>query len=446
VEPTKRERDFAKEDSSRNFQPNWLLQFPWLRTCSTDIYEGKEAYCNICACAANGLKKNNTFTNKRANIASHEGSKGHQDAVKLYTGGEFNAAGAEEAKRLLKEYENGGSKPNKKLETAVREGASKAEDKEFKWKEIQFRLIFALLKHFRPMTDAEWLQKALKLHEKIGELMPAKHCSDNAAWEIADAMAAVVERVMQSILSDAEFFSLTVDASARTNNDDMFNIEARVWHGGQLHLVFISMEKLGLDTTAEGHKKVLDAALENVAKLSKPQKKRKLVAVAADGCSTMQGSQGGLITLIINEQPHVVKIWCNAHKVNLASEILDRLPFFKRISDSVRAVATYFNRSPRRCAALYQYQTQLGLPLLTPIAVNDTRWMPLNGAMLNYMRIAPAVLRVLRDAKETDQQARMLEYELTSAPVLFGMLAVKPFLAKLDELTKVIKLNCHFFK
>ena len=162
-------------------------------------------------------------------------------------------------------------------------------------------------------------------------------------------------------------------------------------------------------TAAQEKMLVLDAlASEDFAHVTVEECKMKLVAIAADGCSTMQGQHGGLLTRLQKRCPHMLRIDCSAHRVNVAVEILDELPFSKRISDAVRAVASYFNRSPKRCACLKDLQERLGLPLLKPITVNDTMWMPIYAAMINSMRIYPAVLQVLRESRDTEQSARAI--------------------------------------
>ena len=286
------------------------------------------------------------------------------------------------------------------------------------------------------------MQNTLAAHSVIGRHMPDMHRTDNSGWAIAEAMDKVLIRRMQDLLARVDFFSLTVDASVATDNTDYLNVEARLWCDGELHLLFMCLQPLGQDCSAAAQEKMLldTLASEDFAHMKVEEWKRKLVAIAADGCSTMQGQHGGLLTRMQKRCPHMLKINCSAHRVNLAVEILDELPFFKRISDAVRAVASYFNRSPKRCARLMELQERLGLPMLKPITVNDTRWMPIYAAMLNLMRIYPAALRVLRESRDTEQSARALLHELMSAPVLFGMYVVEPLLSSLDELTKV---NCH---
>ncbi|KAL4523100.1 hypothetical protein Ndes2526A_g07811 [Nannochloris sp. 'desiccata'] len=198
---------------------------------------------------------------------------------------------------------------------------------------------------------------------------------------------------------------------------------------------------IGEDPSAVGQKKVLLKALNDYLGMPLDVLKKKLVAVAADGCNTMQGSNGGLLTLLQNECPHMLKISCTAHGANLAAEILDNLPFFKRISDAIRMAATYFHRSPKRTAVLKKYQEEFGLPQLRLITVNDTRWMPINDAMDNLLRILPAVIKVLDLDRKNDAPARTLLYELTSAPVLFGMFAVRPLLSSLGVLTKLLQTS-----
>ena len=150
-------------------------------------------------------------------------------------------------------------------------------------------------------------------------------------------------------------------------------------------------------------------ALPEILDMSVGELERKLSAIASDGCNTMQGSQGGLCTLVEKQFPHIVKISCTAHKVNLAAEILDEQLQFRRISNLVRDIATYFNRSPKRAEPLRQYQEKLGLKILKLIKVNETRWMPVKKALDNVLSMLPALLLALdAERKEKSDEVCLL--------------------------------------
>jgi hypothetical protein len=87
--------------------------------------------------------------------------------------------------------------------------------------------------------------------------MPRKHRSDDAGWQFADAINDVILDETRGLLASADFFSITVDASAAVDNTDYMNIEVRFWHDGSLRLAFICMKAIGMDPSAKGQKKTM---------------------------------------------------------------------------------------------------------------------------------------------------------------------------------------------
>ena len=143
------------------------------------------------------------------------------------------------------------------------------------------------------MMDYEWMQNTLAAHSEVGALIPSHHRTDNSGWAIAEAMNASLVRRMHDLLAAAEFFYLTVDASVASDNTDYLNVEARLWCNGELHLLFMCLQPLGQDCSAAAQEKTLLHALASadVANVTVEDCKSKLVAIAADGCSTMQGQR-----------------------------------------------------------------------------------------------------------------------------------------------------------
>ena len=450
--PSKRLRNHSAEDKGRTVRTEWYKgREAWLREIEVD--GEMKPFCNWCSSVpqADGKKKLYDFKAKLHDIKQHETSDMHKQSeqkykkmcVELDSAPEYlNTAKAELAKRLnelvaLEAVAEDGGERN--IADVLKEVSQTAQLNEFNRKRIQFKLVFHNLKHHRPMLDYERMQDLLATEPGIKQLMPRKHMTDDAGWEMAEAIDRVLIKRMRYLLKEATAFSLTIDASAAVNRTDYLNVEARLFHGNDLHLVFICMKKLGLQTSAQQQLNVLLTALADFAEVSLKDLQKKLVAVAADGCAAMQGHRGGLLTLLQKKCPHMLAINCTAHKVNLAAEICDKDVPFHRISSAIRELATYINASPLRTERLEQLQVELKLEQIKPVTVNDTRWMPLYGALKNMLKFLPAALALLRQDRDKVTHARTLLHELTCAPVLFGLHAIMPLLSSLEHLTKVVQ-------
>ncbi|KAL4516542.1 hypothetical protein Ndes2526B_g05133 [Nannochloris sp. 'desiccata'] len=433
-----RARDYKAEESSRAFQSNWLTSFSWLRT----YVEGNERfmYCNCCSLASNTKEVCILKKFKKDQLAQHAETQKHKTAAAAHPPqagtAEFDARGAAFAIIAMKERQQKTS-----VVDIVRNAEKEVLLKEFQRKRIQFKVLFNILKHARPVTDYEWWDETLRSDDNFAPFMPAMHIGDDSGWEMVEAMASVAMDHTRKLIEKSKYFSVTVDASTAKDNVDYMNLQARAWAEGKLHNCFLGMKPLKQRTNAEGQVEIIMETLPEALQISAADLQRKFCAIGSDGCNTMQGSNGGVCTRMVRKFPHAVQISCTAHKVNLAAETLDEQLQFKRISDVVRDVGTYFNRSPKRKDLLQECEEKLGLDKLSLLRVNDTRWMPLKKAMSNLLRVLPAVLLALDSErkKEKNEEAERLSSLLRSAPIYFGMVAVEPLLNSLDNLTKVVQ-------
>jgi hypothetical protein len=209
-------------------------------------------FCNVCSVV---YKKPVLIKNYKVyDFNKHQNdTKKHPIAMAAYQGGEYDGLAAATT-NAFKTVHNS-SKKTLTLAEAYDNGLGPMRQKQFQNKLIQFMTCFQLMKHHRPMSDYEWHLQTLNSHPVISETMPEKHVSRTAAWEIADAMNAVVLRHTKNKLEEAEFFSLSIDASTAVDTTDYFNIESRFWHDLELHLGFVCMTDIGEDPSAAGPKK-----------------------------------------------------------------------------------------------------------------------------------------------------------------------------------------------
>ena len=434
-----RTRNHTKEDRGRKIQSSWFLERSWLRV--SYLTEKCILFCNACSVAAGELV---TFKIKGDRLSKHEATTRHKDAIGKCQGGEYSSEAAEATRQFLGDKNgNGRLLPTNDLMNTFDKGLPVAMQKEFEKKLVQFMLIYGTMKKNRPMTDYEYDHRLLKAHPSINDIMPRQHATDFSGWEMADAMNSVLVKEMQCLLARADFFSLTVDASTAIDNTDYLNIEARLWYGGRLHFLFVAMRPLGTDCTAASQEELLMETMtsDEFGGICRDCMKHKLVAMAADGCSTMQGQQNGLLARMRRVCPYMQKMSCVAHKLNIIVEKLpDGFTVINDVYHAVQRVSVYFNTSPKRCAQLKQEQEFLGLDILKPVTLVDTRWLPLYDGICTLRRIYPAVLRVLvKNRRKDPGVAEVLYQKLTSVPVLVGMYALQPFYQCLHILTKELQ-------
>lgn len=233
----KRVRHYKKEDAGRGFQNIWFWGHPHLRVLPIEEQhpDGTKPIdvtliCNACCLVHSGIT---TIRTKLDAIKEHNSTVKHQKSLA--------AIAADTADVLKGEYSDLAYQTTLHFSKSPSEGLqsldvlfgtanmNEVEKKEFARKEIQFRIIFDILQHHRPMTDYEWLQDMLAAHPTLKKtnFIPKKHVSDNSGWDIADAMNAVMVKSLQDLVEKAPFLSISIDASAAENNRDYLDIETR---------------------------------------------------------------------------------------------------------------------------------------------------------------------------------------------------------------------------
>jgi hypothetical protein len=71
--------------------------------------------------------------------------------------------------------------------------------------------------------------------------------------------------------------------------------------------------------------------------------------VGTDGASVMRGVHGGLTVKMCDEAaPFLQSSHCAAHRVSLASNILEHLELVQRLQRAAQVISTHFCKSPRR--------------------------------------------------------------------------------------------------
>lgn len=99
-----------------------------------------------------------------------------------------------------------------------------------------------------------------------------------------------------------------------------------------------------------------------------------------DGAASMQGKYSGLKTLIQNENPQAVYVWCFAHKMNLVIvDTLDYTADIRNFFGELQGLVSYM-RARKRTTIFYDCQKNLNVGPKSKDRIrkikhfSDTRW------------------------------------------------------------------------
>ena len=243
---------------------------------------------------------------------------------------------------------------------------------------------------------ASWLQKKTD-----------KYTAPDMQNEIIKVMAMQTLRKIATLLQSAPFLSVMVDETTDVANQEQVVICFR-WVDSKLeaHEEFVGLYQVEC-TQAEMLVAVVHDVLKrlNISTL-------KLRGQCYDGALSMRGSQSGVATQILKEEPRAVYTHCYGHALNLAcSDAVKGCKVMRDALDITYEIVKLIKKSPRRDATLQRLKEQMhedspGIRVLCP-----TRWtvraQALQSILSNYSVLQVLWQESLDFVKEAEMRSRI---------------------------------------
>jgi len=162
----------------------------------------------------------------------------------------------------------------------------------------------------------------------------------------------------------------------------------------------------------------------------------------SDGASNVSGRKTGVSTRITNnDNPYLLKIHCNAHKLNLAAvDSVKGIPSLESIKATINQIYSFLHWKKTK---LNEAQTNLHMKKLTAIKNINIRWLSIHEAASRLLHILPAVIVVLRKPEyrfhKKDKKYLELLTEITSFKFVALLLLVHEILYPLSILSKSLQ-------
>jgi hypothetical protein len=180
-------------------------------------------------------------------------------------------------------------------------------DEALQQKKAQFAAVFTILGAGRPMLAYEEIQPLMKFLQTPH--VHSMHRSDNAGWEIAESLAAVVRDEQKKVLASAQFLSISMDESTDVSSKGqmcchVYYMDTTSW---QRVSMFMGLGRVEGGPSAENLHKVVRVTLAKHTGLSAQQLAHRVVMAASDGCNVMMGEHNGVL---INSCDHHISVLC----------------------------------------------------------------------------------------------------------------------------------------
>jgi len=407
---------------SRKINVHWMAEFPWLRVA------GQEQYCEWCSLGTGKMVIVNA-AKKKTLLAQHQKSSKHNHFM-IFSKSEKTF------------------KVNNDTQTKVKQSLQNPTSKIKRQKCFQ---LTSILSHITQHGSVHGFENNVRrlmawLPESDHGLLSKEHSSRHSIWEMVDALDKVLKEKIRELISQSSFIALTIDASTDNSTIDQMDVEMQVWRGGRVLHLFLFMAPMKERTKAHDQAELVFEGLKEFTGLSREDLARKVVSIAADGCSTMQGRKNGVLAKMMKSLPFLLPMSCAAHRANLACEVISKNKSFAEICQLVQDVRNFVCDSPLRMRNLDVSFEEVGLKPKKIERIIDVRWMPVDSSFRSFCYGLPAILRYFRKESAVNVKAGELFRRLSDFTTLWEIFLYLPLLQTLGRMMKKFQQKDIFFQ
>lgn len=188
--------------------------------------------------------------------------------------------------------------------------------------------------------------------------------SNRTQNDLISSVASVMYDEIKKEITQTDFVSIMVDETPDVSGREQLVLVLRYFRDSEVVDRFIKYIDVSSDRTAVTLSSIIINVLEEFNCLNK------VVAQTYDGASVLSSEVNGVQSIIRQQCPLAMYVWCSAHVLNLIlSKSFERVSETKRFFSTVRALANFFHSSTKRTAQYNEYAQMRKLP-----RVAETRW------------------------------------------------------------------------
>ena len=345
----------SQSSSKRKFVRSWLKDFTWLTYDS----EGNRMFCKFCRDNPTCSDSSSTFVSGSQNfkiesMRSHETSTGHTRCVA--------AAKVSE---------------NPQLAPLPRALLSMSKEVSQKMERL-FDIAYFVAKREMPFTSFPHL---CKLEMKHGVELGNTYINDKACKTFVTAIAGQLKHELSSKLQSSKFISVMADSACDVGVREVEDVYACHLVKGEIENSFVGL-KACENSKAPGIKAAVETAMTEVCR----DWKEKTVALEADGANVMLGEISGVYGLLKQEIPHIMKVHCVAHRLELSfADTLSDVPVLKDVKEMLQGIWKHYHYSAKAVRELKELAESMEVRAYKAIKADGTRWVPHMQRALNIL-------------------------------------------------------------
>ena len=209
---------------------------------------------------------------------------------------------------------------------------------------------------------------------------------------------------IDGIIKITDYITLIIDGWSNVKHLPVLNIVACALSYTPEPILLDSIMTADQSHTAEYMAGLLKKEIENIGS-------KKVVAVETDNAKAMLSITD---VYLINEYPHLLRINCAAHTLNLLIKDICALPWFRKIILGAKNIILEVTRSPLRLGRYevlmndYIAEQRRDNKIFTPISLRvfpDVRWQYATAMLYSLRKAKPILVRLVEDGENEQRFA-----------------------------------------
>ena len=198
------------------------------------------------------------------------------------------------------------------------------------------------------------------------------------------------------------------------------------------------------NSKAPGIKAAVESAMTEVCR----DWKKKTVALGADGANVMLRERNGVHGLLKQEIPHIIKVHCIAHRLELSfADTLSEVPVLKDVKELLQGIWKHYHYSAKAVRELKELAERLEVRAYKAVKADGTRWVPHLQRALNILlskSFQVVVLHFQHTSQARDASAQMQGRAMNYSKKLTRYKFVAVMHLLLDIVDALSKVNLSF--
>ena len=331
---------YEKNKRVRGYIQSWEEKWPWLK------YNEDKMFCIYCMefpSIANPAhsKKTNTFIDgcthfRVESMKAHQVSEPHLLCTAYYRN---------------KHEQPGPCIPDTVTETPLMSSIKKLNNLQREKFSALINIAYKIAKYGKPFTDFEI---DCQLIEKLGVDLGKNYLNANRCKDFIKAISDSMSDAVKIDLQKSNFVSILADGTTDVSNLEQENVCVRYISPSSKSPVtmlagIVDLEHGHADGVIDGIFKALALVGLSRETLKSTESGPSLVCLNFDGASVMQGKKNGVAGKLMRDYPHVIPVWCIAHKLQLSvMDAVKDVDVLQRLEATLKGIYKYYHGSPKR--------------------------------------------------------------------------------------------------